>query len=164
MGKSSNNPWAVPKNKTMTIREAKIDDIKQIQVVRHSVKENILSDPNSVTDQDCEEFITVRGKGWVCEIDSQIVGFAIADLKENNIWALFLDPKFEKRGIGQLLHKTMLDWYFTQTKEKVWLGTSHNTRAEQFYRKAGWTEVGKHGTDEIKFEMRYSDWVTNPDH
>jgi len=143
----------------MKIREATKDDIKQIQRVRNSVTENTLSNPDLVTEQDCEEFILRRGKGWVCEIDKQIVGFAIADLKENNIWALFLDPKFEKKGIGQLLHKTMLDWYFTQTKEKVWLGTGFNTRAEQFYRKAGWTEVGTHGTEEIKFEMTYNYWT-----
>lgn len=143
----------------MTIREARKDDIKQIQIVRNSVKENTLSNPDFVTDEDCEEFITKRGKGWVCEIDEQIVGFAIADLKENNIWALFIDPKFEKKGIGQLLHKTMLDWYFTQTMEKVWLGTAFNTRAEKFYRKAGWKEVGKHGTKEIKFEMTNDDWT-----
>lgn len=143
----------------MTIREAKIEDIKQIQTVRNSVRENILSNPNLVTDQDCEKFITLRGKAWVCEIGTQIVGFAIVDLKENNIWALFIDPKFEKKGIGQLLHKTMLDWYFTKTKEKVWLGTAFNTRAEQFYRKAGWKEVGMHGTKEIKFEMTYNDWT-----
>jgi hypothetical protein len=31
-----------------------------------------------------------------------------------------------------------------------------------FYRKAGWTEVGIHGTKEIKFEMTYNDWITNP--
>lgn len=126
----------------MIIREAITDDIKQIQIVRNSVKENTLSDPNLVTDKDCEEFITLRGKGWVCEVDNLIVGFAIADLRENNIWALFLEPKFERKGIGQALHKIMLDWYFTQTKEKVWLGTAFNTRAEKFYRKAGWTEVG----------------------
>ena len=97
----------------MTIREAKIEDIKQIQTVRNSVRENTLSNPNLVTDQDCEKFITVRGKAWVCEISS-----AIVDLKENNIWALFIDPKFEKKGIGQLLHKTMLDWYFYKDKRK----------------------------------------------
>ncbi len=93
----------------MIIREAKIEDIKQIQTVRNSVTENTLSNPDLVTDEDCEEFITKRGKGWVCEIDEQIVGFAVADLIGNNRWALFLDPKIEKRGIGQLLHKTMLD-------------------------------------------------------
>ncbi len=142
----------------MIFREAIIDDIKQMQIVRNAVKENTLSNPGLVTDEDCKEFITKRGKGWVCEIDNEVVGFAIADLKENNIWALFLDPKFEKKGIGQQLHKIMLDWYFTQTKNTVWLGTAFNTRAEQFYRKAGWTEVGTHGTKEIKFEMSYEKW------
>ena len=144
----------------MIIREAKIDDIKQIQVVRNSVTENTLSNPDLVTDDDCEVFITVRGKGWVCEIDHQTVGFAIADLVGNNIWALFIDPKFEKKGIGQQLHNVMLNWYFAQTKDTVWLGTAFHTRAEQFYRKAGWTEVGTNGTKEIKFEMTYNDWTT----
>ncbi len=65
----------------MMIRPATIDDIQQIQIVRNSVTENTLSNPNLVTDDDCAAFITERGKGWVCEIDQQIVGFAIADLK-----------------------------------------------------------------------------------
>ena len=143
----------------MTIREAVIDDIKQIQRVRNLVTENRLSDPNLVTDKDCEEFIIVRGKGWVCEIGNQIVGFSIADLKGNNIWALFLQPEFENLGIGRQLHDIMLDWYFNQTKKNVWLGTSPNTRAETFYRKSGWTEIGTHGKGEIKFEMTFDNWT-----
>ena len=142
----------------MIFREAKIDDIPQIQVVRHSVKENILSNPNLVTDLDCKNFITVRGKGWVCEINNEIVGFSIVDLKDNNIWALFLRPEFEKQGIGRQLHDTMLNWYFDQTSKPVWLGTSPNTRAELFYRKAGWKEIGIHGDGEIKFEMTFENW------
>ena len=137
----------------MLFREATPTDIPQIQIVRHLVKENVLSNPNLVTDQDCLEFLTIRGKGWVCECDGQIVGFAIADLKEENIWALFIDPKFEGKGIGRKLQQIMLDWYFSQDKSYVWLGTSPNTRAEQFYRKSGWIENGKNGSDEIKFEM-----------
>ncbi len=143
----------------MKIREAEITDIKQIQIVRNSVNENTLSNPNLVSDEDCKEFITQRGKGWVCEINTEIIGFAIADLKDNNIWALFLKPKFEKQGIGQHLHNTMLNWYFNQTKNTVWLGTSPNTRAESFYRKAGWVEIGTHGKGEIKFEMTYNNWT-----
>ena len=142
----------------MNFREAKKEDIPQIQVVRHTVKENVLSNPALVTDKDCEEYITVRGKGWVCEIDNIIVGFSIADLKENNIWALFLRPEHEGKGIGKKLHDVMLDWYFSQTKERVWLGTAPNTRAEKFYRTAGWKEAGIHGKSEIKFELSYEDW------
>lgn len=143
----------------MLIREAKIEDIKQIQVIRNAVTENTLSDPGLVTDEDCKEYITVRGKGWVCEMNRQIVGFSIVDLRENNIWALFVDPGFEKLGIGQALHNIMLDWYFTQTREKLWLGTEFNTRAETFYRKAGWTEAGTNGSAEIRFEMTWENWT-----
>jgi len=50
----------------MIFREAIVSDIPQIQVVRHAVKENVLSNPALVTDHDCKEFITERGKGWVC--------------------------------------------------------------------------------------------------
>jgi GNAT superfamily N-acetyltransferase len=144
----------------MIIREANIADIKQIQIVRNSVTENTLSNPDLVTDEDCKEFLTVRGKGWICEINNEIVGFSIADLNDNNIWALFLKPEFEKRGIGKQLHDIMLDWYFKQTTNNVWLGTSPNTRAEMFYRKAGWTEIGTHGKGEIKFEMNFRYWTT----
>mgnify|MGYP000623789810 CR=1 FL=1 len=145
----------------MTFREARIDDIEEIQKVRNAVKENVLSDPGLVTNSDCETFLTERGKGWVCEIDQKIVGFAIADLKENNIWALFMDPQFERRGIGRQLHKMMLDWYFSQTRQTVWLGTAFNTRAEAFYRTAGWKEAGTNGPKEIRFEMTYEDWMIN---
>lgn len=143
----------------MKYREAIIADIPQIQTVRHSVKENILSNPELVTDEDCKEFLTLRGKGWVCEIKGVIVGFAIADLKDDNIWALFLKPEVEGKGIGRHLHKLMLDWYFSTGKERVWLGTTPNTRAENFYRKMGWTEDGMNGADELKFEMTREEWL-----
>ena len=142
----------------IVIREARPEDIPQIQVVRNSVKENTLSDPGLVTDQDCEEFLFQRGKGWVSEAEGQVVGFSIADLKENNIWALFVHPDFENRGIGRKLHDIMLDWYFEQKKDDLWLGTSPGTRAENFYRKSGWKETGTHGKGEVKFEMTYEHW------
>lgn len=145
----------------MILRDAKIGDIAQIQIVRNLVTENTLSNPSLVTNEDCEHFLFTKGKGWVYEIDSKIVGFSIVDLIDNNIWALFINPKFEKRGIGKQLHKVMLDWYFEQTKTNVWLGTSPKTRAENFYRKAGWKEIGLHGKNEIKFEMTFENWNKN---
>jgi GNAT superfamily N-acetyltransferase len=144
----------------MIFREATIVDIPQMQIVRNEVKENTLSDPAIVPNKDYQEFIEGRGKGWVCEIDNSIVGFAFADLQEDNIWALFLLPTYEHKGIGQALQKLMLNWYFAQGKEKVWLGTAFHTRAEMFYRKSGWKEVGTNGAKEIKFEMERKHWET----
>lgn len=142
----------------MIYREAHISDIPQIQFVRHAVKENRLSDPSLVPDQDVEEYITKRGKGWVCEINDTVVGFAIADLVGNNIWALFVHPGFEAKGIGKKLHRIMMDWYFLHSNETVWLGTESNSRAEKFYRMQGWKEVGVHGKGEIRFEMDFNTW------
>ncbi|TMI62924.1 MAG: GNAT family N-acetyltransferase [Bacteroidetes bacterium] len=143
----------------MIFREAVLTDISQIQVVRNAVKENVLSNPALVSDGDVENFITKRGRGWVCEIDNRIAGFAIADLQDNNIWALFIHPDFEGRGIGKKLHEEMLDWYFEQNKNEVWLSTSPGTRAEKFYRSAGWRENGIYGKGEIKFEMTKQEWL-----
>ncbi|MEO6541351.1 MAG: GNAT family N-acetyltransferase [Ferruginibacter sp.] len=142
----------------MIFREAAISDIKQIQFVRHAVKENRLSDPALVPDTDVEEYMMNRGRGWVCEIGERIAGFAIVDLVENNVWALFIDPDFEAMGIGKKLHRIMMDWYFVHTKEKIWLGTDPTTRAATFYRMQGWKETGVHGKGEIKFEMSYDTW------
>ena len=142
----------------LIFREASPADIPQIQIVRNAVKENRLSDPALVSDKDCEEYMTKRGKAWVCEIGLQIVGFAYADLQENNIWALFVQPEYEGKGIGKELHRIMLDWYFGVTPEKVWLSTDPLTRAATFYRKQGWKEAGGDGK-ELRFEMTYADWA-----
>ena len=146
----------------MIIREAQITDIPQIQLIRNAVTENTLSDPELVPDADVKDYITRKGKCWVCEIDKNIVGFSIVSIVTKNVWALFIQPGFERRGIGRKLHDEMLGWYFNQTNETIWLGTSPGTRAEHFYRKAGWVETGVHGNGEIKFEMSAASWKNRP--
>ncbi len=141
----------------MHIREATISDIPAIMDIRFSVTENVLANPDLVTDADCAAYLTQRGKGWVCEIDDQVVGFAIVDFQENNVWALFVRPEYVEMGIGKKLHNIMLDAFFAQTEEVLWLSTEPGTRAEQFYRLQGWTEAGMKG-EEVKFEMRVGDW------
>ncbi|TMI83510.1 MAG: GNAT family N-acetyltransferase [Bacteroidetes bacterium] len=142
----------------MIVRQAKLNDIPQMQIVRNSVKENALSNPGLVTYEDYENYLLKRGRGWACEIENRIVAFAIVDIVDKNVWALFVDPAFEARGIGKKLHDSMLDWYFNQTNDTLWLGTAPNTRAEKFYRTKGWREAGVHGKGEIKFEMSKKIW------
>ena len=141
----------------MNFRQAIPEDIPQIQIVRNSVKENQLSNPNLIPDELVKEFITKRGKGFVCEIDDKIVGFSIVNFVENNVWALFLLPDFEGKRIGKKLHQLMLDEYFSKTKETIWLSTEANSRAEIIYKKQGWKNAGFHG-NEVKFEMSFEDW------
>lgn len=142
----------------MIVREAVTADIPQIQVVRNLVKENPLPDPSLVTDADCKDYLINRGKGWVCEIGNKIVGFSIISVKDNNVWALFIQPGYERQGIGRLLHDRMMNWYFAQTNETIWLGTASGTRAEKFYQAAGWTRTGIRSNGEIRFEMSQAQW------
>lgn len=137
----------------MLLRPATLADIDPMHVIRIAVRENRLSDPSLITHQDYANFLANRGAGWVVEIEHQIVGFAIVDFQENNVWALFVHPDFEKRGVGRMLHDQMISAYFARTNQTLWLGTEPHSRAESFYRKAGWKEVGKHGSGEIKFEF-----------
>ena len=142
----------------MIFRQALVADIAQIQVVRNAVKENMLTDPALVPDTDVKDYITRRGRGWVCEMNGLITGFSIVSVIDRNVWALFIDPRFEGMGIGRKLHDDMMDWYFSQADYTVWLSTSPGTRAERFYRNAGWREAGIYGKGEIKFEMTPDEW------
>ncbi|WP_317191197.1 GNAT family N-acetyltransferase [Hymenobacter sp. BT523] len=118
----------------------------------------MLHTPGRVTFADYVEHLTRRGKGWVAEADGRTVGFAIADLQGHSIWALFVHPDFAGQGIGRTLHDAMLNWYFSQTPETVWLSTAPGTRAEAFYRQAGWQFMDMLPTGEAKFEMTVSRW------
>ncbi|MEO7923070.1 MAG: GNAT family N-acetyltransferase [Chitinophagaceae bacterium] len=143
----------------MNFREAEVKDIPGIQFVRNAVKENRLSDPLLVPDKDVEDYMLHRGKGWVCEIEGRIVGFSIVSVTDNNVWALFIEPVHEKKGVGRRLHDLMINWYFSKTSVTIWLGTAPGTRAEMFYREAGWKETGLHGKGEIRFEMKAEEWA-----
>ncbi len=141
----------------MIFREAIINDIDALSVIRLSVKENPLNNPALVTIQDYEKYLTTHGKGWLCEVNNEVIGFSIVDTSENNIWALFVHPEHAGKGAGKQLHNIMMDWYFTQTDKTVWLGTAPGTKAADFYRIQGWENVGMHG-NELKFEMTKAAW------
>ncbi|MDB5233012.1 MAG: N-acetyltransferase [Hymenobacter sp.] len=142
----------------MLIREAQVADIPAYMEVRFAVRENPLNTPGLVTYADNMDYLTRRGKGWVAEVDHHIVGFAIADLQDHSIWALFVHPEYNQRGIGRALHDIMLAWYISQTNETVWLCTAPGTRAEAFYRKAGWRDLGLRPGGEVKFELTLAEW------
>ncbi len=139
-------------------RLAQITDIPQIMSIRLAVKENQLTDPASITAADCQYFLENKGNGWVCQMDQRVVGFSMLDTQAHQIWALFIDPSFEGQGIGRALQGILLDWHFEQSRQPIWLSTSPGTRAEQFYRRSGWREVGIYNEDEIKFELDYATW------
>lgn len=112
-----------------------------MHVIRLRVRENQLSDPSVVTEQDYHDFLARDTMSWVCEMDGEITGFVMVDVERRNLWALFVAPEHEGRGIGRSLHETMCSAYFARM-DILRLTTEPASRAERFYRRAGYTERG----------------------
>jgi GNAT superfamily N-acetyltransferase len=139
----------------MGIRAATIFDIQEMHELRLAVRENRLSDPLRVQPADYQRFLTGHGLGWVFEYEGQFVAFAIADTLERSVWALFVRPGFERQGFGRVLHDTMTAALFAIDHRPLWLCTEPHTRAEKFYRAAGWREARREPSGEIRFEKTY---------
>ena len=84
------------------IRIATLTDIPRLMEIRGSVRENRLSDPSRVTLADYNWHIA-HAPIHVWEDDGVIKGLSAGDPRDGSIWALFVDPAFEGRGIGQAL-------------------------------------------------------------
>lgn len=143
----------------MRVRVATRADFPAMHRVRMAVRENVLSDPARVQPSDYAAILDAGGRGWVAEVDGRMAGFAVADLAAANVWALFIDPGLEGRGVGRRLHDAMMDWFFAAGADRVWLGTDPGTRAEGFYRSAGWRPAGDEPNGEVRFEMSREEWI-----
>ena len=141
------------------LRVATPADVPALMRVRLSVRENVLSDPARVSVADCVRHMDALGRTWVVECSGDVVAFAAGRTTDGEIWALFVDPDHEGRGLGGRLHDTMVDWLFAQGLTRLQLGTTPGTRAEGFYRSRGWvTDQSSHGTaahpgDEVRLVL-----------
>ena len=146
-------PAPVDAGVSVHVRVATEADIPAMHRIRLAVRENRLADPSMVQPDDYRPLLGANGRGWVAEAGGAIAGFAVADLVRRNVWALFVDPEMEGRGIGRRLHDVMMEWFAAQGVERVWLSTDPGTRAEAFYRAAGWQPAGDHH-GEARYEMQ----------
>lgn len=136
----------------MIFREANLEDIPALSEVRLSVKENALSNPNRITREMYEQHLSEIGKGWLCELDGEVIGFAVASLKDASIWALFVKPVYEGRGVGKRLLRMAAAWLFEMGAQSIVLSTAVGTRADSWYERQGW----KRGAIRPDGEVQYS--------
>jgi len=133
------------------IRLATRTDIPRIFEIRYSVRENRLTDPSLVTGADAERFIG-DGALWVWqEADGLVAGFSGSDRRDGSIWALFVAPGHEGKGIGRALLTRACDALRDAGHCEAWLTTEPGSRAERHYRAAGWTAGGLSAKGELIF-------------
>ncbi|HEY0321138.1 MAG TPA: GNAT family N-acetyltransferase [Pyrinomonadaceae bacterium] len=137
----------------MIFREARTEDISALSEVRLSVQENALSNPHLITREMYETHLCDIGKGWLCEVDGEVVGFSVASLRDASIWALFVKPAHERRGIGQRLLHLAVAWLFDMGLSSIALSTAANTRADRFYERQGWQRGELKANGEVCYRL-----------
>lgn len=145
----------------IALREASGDDIAGIFRVRTSVTENPISAERLERmgvkrANDGGAALELCAKVWVAEQRRQIVAFSIAHQKSSSIFALFVLPEYESRGLGSRLLYAASEWLWDNGADIVWLTTQPNTRAARFYEQFGWTCSGLEANGELRFERRRS--------
>lgn len=134
------------------LRKAQSPDIPRLMELRAAVRENRLTGPSRITAADYLRFIDTAAI-WVWEDSAGILGFSAGDPRDGSIWALFVDPGFEGRGIGRALLQRACEALRAAGHRRAVLGTEPGTRAERFYLRNGWTRTGVRPNGEAAFEM-----------
>lgn len=122
-------------------RRAVSADIAAMSAIRLAVSENRLRDPSRVTSAMYEDFLERDGCGWVAQIDEAVVAFSYANRTDGTIWALFVAPEHEGKGLAQRLLALATQWLFSQGFEQIALETGADTRADRFYSRQGWQRM-----------------------
>ena len=104
-----------------------------------------------ITEESTAERLRTTHRGWLCEEEGRVVGFAIGDGKTGELWVIAVLPEFEGRAVGLRLLDAVEGWLWSLGWQELWLWTSpdQKKRAFTFYLKRGW------GVSELKEGMLF---------
>lgn len=109
--------------------------------VRISVIENHLSREEmqriGITENVVADLIEKSCCAWVATDNEKIIGFSMILPDEGCLFAAFVLPEYEGRGIGRRLVEIAEKELFRH-HEVVWLETDKQSRAAKFYIQLGW--------------------------
>jgi GNAT superfamily N-acetyltransferase len=133
------------------VRLARLGDIEAMHRLRLSVRENALAASSGIDEDSYEPFVA-DGAAWVAHRDQQLAGFGAIERDTQTVWALFVSPVAEGQGVGSALLREMLSWAAGAGLDRLRLSTASGSRAEAFYRAAGWREASFTRQGELRFE------------
>ncbi|MBY4840292.1 GNAT family N-acetyltransferase [Pantoea sp. DY-5] len=137
------------------IRTARLSNIEGMFDVRTSVIDNHLSREEmrqmGITESVLGDMVEKSLSAWVATENNKIIGFSIIFPDEGCLFAAFVLPEYEGKGIGRRL-VMLAEQELFQHHEIAWLETDKNSRSAKFYMHLGWgNETDLNGTD-IKLE------------
>jgi ribosomal protein S18 acetylase RimI-like enzyme len=139
----------------MKIRPIAAADVNRLFDVRVSVRENAVTRDElaclGITPASTIAAVSSGElSGFLCEVVGVTVGFALANVRTQELAVIAVLPEFERRGIGRELLQRTEGILWNAGCDSIWLWTSPApTRAIALYERNGWTER------EVKDGRRY---------
>jgi GNAT superfamily N-acetyltransferase len=139
----------------LEFREITEADIPALFRVRVATHENRLSLEElkalGITEETVRDCLRGSFKGWLCEVDQQVVGFAMGDRSSGELWVIAVLPEYLGQGIGSRLLREVESWLAECGCARLWLTTDidPSLKAYSFYLQHGWVDL------RIENGMRY---------
>lgn len=128
----------------MKIRLIEPKDLSAIFDLRAVTRENPLSRDElrlmGITEKSTAKSLRTTHRGWLCEDEGKITGFAIGDGQTGELSVIAVLPEYEGQGIGTQLLAEVEGWMASAGRKEFWLWTwsDPKTRAYSFYLNRGW--------------------------
>lgn len=142
----------------MTLRPTTGRDVEALFDIRCSVAENHQSREELAALGVTEASVRAMVEGGdyvatVAEVDGRPIGFSMAQISEGYVFACFVRPAFEGRGIGGALMEAAEDGLRRAGVRRAGLstGADEGLRAVGFYRHLGWRDDGYLDEGQIRF-------------
>lgn len=142
------------------IRVAGEADVEALFDVRTSVVQNFQSREElagiGVTPHTVTRMLRTTSRAWIAEEDGRAVAFSMADADEGTVFAMFVRPEYEGRGLGRALMRHAERWLFDCGWSEIWLltGSDPALRAVGFYLHLGWVPAGREADGQTKYVKR----------
>ena len=142
---------------SVTVRLTVEADVEMLFDIRTSVRENLQNREElaqlGVTPESVVELLRGSGRGWLALVDGEPAGFSLANADEGTVFAMFVRPEQEGKGLGRRLMAEAEAWLFSRGWPEIWLltGADPSLRAHGFYRRLGWRLHRPHGNDQVRY-------------
>jgi ribosomal protein S18 acetylase RimI-like enzyme len=139
----------------MRFRKITQADVPACFAVRVATRENTWTREQlaevGIDEQSVSAMLETTHRGWLCEADGRIVGFAMGNHANGEMWVVAVLPSHEGKGIGAGLLARVEDWLWSKGWAEIWLETDVDSslRAYGFYKSQGWVDR------EIRDRTRY---------
>lgn len=104
-----------------------------------------------ITESAVANMIEQNQCAWVATLNDNVIGFSMILPDEGCLFAAFVLPEYEGRGIGRSLVELAEQELFKH-HETAWLETDKNSRAARFYMQLGWGKKKNINGTDIRLE------------